>query len=92
MHTAQITTPELEAQATAGWIIGGNFSGLGSVDAAADFVGGDGLAFHDPFEGRLVVDDVFVGGERDVCVGLRGGGRSRLRPNQAEQDSALVLG
>lgn len=32
-HTAQITTPELEAQAAAGVIIGGNFSGLGSVDA-----------------------------------------------------------
>ncbi len=91
-HTAQSTTPELEAQADAWVIIGRDFSGLGSVDAAADFVSGDGLAFHDPFEGRLAGDDAFVGGERDVLDGLRGGGRSRLRPNQAKQDSALVLG
>ena len=36
---------------------------------SAVLVGGDGLALHDPFEGRLAVDDVFAGGERDVLDG-----------------------
>ena len=42
---------------------------VGVVGDAAVFVGGDGLAFHDPFEGGLAVDDVVVGGEGDVFEG-----------------------
>ena len=55
------------------WILGvlHGFGGpeVGVVGDAAVFVGGDGLALHDPFEGGLAVDDVVVGGERDVFEG-----------------------
>ena len=37
------------------------------ADDTAVFVGGDTLAFHDPFEGGFAVDDVGVGGWGDVA-------------------------
>lgn len=42
---------------------------VGVVGDVAVFVGGDGLAFHDPFDGGFAVDDVVVGFERDVAEG-----------------------
>lgn len=49
--------------------VGHGFGGpeVGVVDDAAVFVGGDGLAFHDPFEDGLAVDDVVVGFEGGCC-------------------------
>ena len=41
--------------------------GVGVVDDAAGFVGGDGVALHDPFDGRFAVDDVLVGFEGDIA-------------------------
>lgn len=42
---------------------------VGVVGDVAGFVGGDGLAFHDPFDGGFAVDDVGVGFEGDVAKG-----------------------
>ena len=42
---------------------------VGVVGDAALFVCGDGLAFHDPFDGGLAVDDVVVAFQRDVADG-----------------------
>lgn len=42
---------------------------VGVVGDAAVLVGGDGLSLHDPFEGGFAVDDVVVGGGRDVFQG-----------------------
>jgi len=40
---------------------------LASLVMPLDVVGGDGLAFHDPFQGELAVDDVVVGFQGDVA-------------------------
>ena len=42
---------------------------VGVVGDLAGFVGGDGLAFHDPFDGGFAVDDVVVGFGGDVAEG-----------------------
>ncbi len=43
--------------------------GVGVVGDAAGFVGGDGVALHDPFDGGFAVDDVIVGFQGDVAEG-----------------------
>jgi hypothetical protein len=45
---------------------------VGVVGDVAGFVGGDGLAFHDPFEGGLAVDNVIVGSRGMVRRVMRG--------------------
>lgn len=45
---------------------------VGVVLDAGGFVDGDLVAFHDPFEGGLAVDDVVVGFQRDAIEGEEG--------------------
>ena len=42
---------------------------VGVVHDAARLVGGDGVAFHEPFDGGFAVDDVFVGLKGNACDG-----------------------
>lgn len=65
-------------QRVAGVVHGFGGPEVGIVHNAAVFVGGDGLAFHDPVDGGFAVDDVVVGfkgnaGDGDVLVVDHGG-------------------
>ena len=73
-----------EFQGVAGVVHGFCGPEVGVVGDAAVFVGGDGLALHDPVDGGFAVDDVVVGfqrnaGDGDVfVVARRERGRSSL--------------
>lgn len=61
-----------EVEGVAGVLFGFVGVEVGVVGDLAGFVGGDGLAFHDPFDGGFAVDDVVVGFEGDVAEGDMG--------------------
>ena len=42
---------------------------VGIICDTGSFVGGNGIAFHNPFDSRFAIDDVFVCFERDVRDG-----------------------